>query len=94
MNKQITIPDHYYQGGQPKVLKENDGVKLLYRTVGEEAYELAAAFGGHPDNQCLCVFLLSPYFFGFDNEDYKNVEFVSIDLENRKFEVKEDNNVN
>ncbi len=79
MIKTFPIPDHYFEGGTPII----EGDKMTYRPVGEQAYELEAAFGSAG---LLTMSLTSAYIWGWD---YMNVysaqdsKIVSYDLDKR-----------
>lgn len=84
MIKTFEIPDKFYKYGEPVLTDycKGDGEGLMYKQGGEQAYELAAAFGGSFDNQYSVISLLSPYILGWDIID-KERELVSVDINKR-----------
>lgn len=93
------IDDQFYAGGKPYITKytgEKDG--LCYRRVGEEAFEIAAAFGGSSALQWTTVSLKSPWIIGpaFDitldesfifQQQIKRIVSVSIPAREIVFEI-------
>lgn len=85
MIREFKIPDKYYKYAAPfrtDYLKGNNN-GLCYKPGGEEAFEMAAAFGGTPDNQSVVIALTSPYICGFENMN-KVITLIDVDLEERK----------
>lgn len=85
------IPDSFYEHGTPFVT-DYMGDKfhgLGYKNGGEEAYEMASAFGGTPQEQYSVVSLLSPWVLGWNNDfDASDIELDFVDIPNRTVTVK------
>lgn len=80
------IPDRYYEGGTPRRTwyeAPGDGLGLMYRLAGEDAYEAACAFGGDLGEQFSVVGLLSPWVLGFNTPPAYLLELVAVDIEAR-----------
>jgi hypothetical protein len=80
----VRIPCAFYAGGRPRVSTHmgEPGAGLAYPATGEEAFEMAATFGGSPGEQWLVVGLLSPHVIGADLAA-RHPRIVSVDLDAR-----------
>lgn len=88
MIKVFNIPEHYFKYGKP-VLGDYgtiQGEGLTYKVGEEEAFEMAAAFGGDTSNQYCTISLLSPYILGFDLMDTPK-KLINVDVDKKTVTV-------
>ena len=87
------LPPKFFEGGEVSFSMGADsklmpGVWVLYRATGEQAFELASAFGGEPSQQYLKESLLSPYVLDWDAPPADDLAVVSINIEDRSVTIK------